>query len=316
MNKEPIFLVYRTTNIINGKTYVGYHKTYNIDDGYLGSGTLIKKAIEKYGPENFSREILKKFSSSAEAEEYEATIVNKEFVLRDDTYNLSLGGNVRSMPGKNNPFFGKTHSDETRRLLSVKRTGVKGKNSNKIIHSDGRIFHNVDDVLNKIPELNGPNKYASRMNVLIECGTNSGCLSFVDELPQKNAEEFVIKKLEREETKDLRREEQYRNLSKSLKGKKKSPEAGIKISKALTEKKKTTDHINKINLNPDKIRKTAEAHRGMKRSDESKRRMSLAKAGKTAKNKGKKFFTNPNNKSERGYFLEHEIPEGWVNRVL
>ena len=49
--------VYETTNNINGKRYVGL-STKSTTDGYLGSGTLIKAAIEKYGRENFSREIL------------------------------------------------------------------------------------------------------------------------------------------------------------------------------------------------------------------------------------------------------------------
>lgn len=48
-------LVYMTTNLVNGKMYVGVHSTENLEDGYLGSGNLIKKAVKKYGRENFDR---------------------------------------------------------------------------------------------------------------------------------------------------------------------------------------------------------------------------------------------------------------------
>lgn len=44
-----MWLIYKTTNTVNGKIYVGQHKTKRIEDGYLGSGKNIQKAIEKYG---------------------------------------------------------------------------------------------------------------------------------------------------------------------------------------------------------------------------------------------------------------------------
>jgi group I intron endonuclease len=50
-------IVYLTTNIINGKKYIGSHYT-SLNDGYFGSGVYIKKALKKYGSENFTREIL------------------------------------------------------------------------------------------------------------------------------------------------------------------------------------------------------------------------------------------------------------------
>lgn len=86
------YLVYKTTNLVNGKIYIGKHETDNLDDGYLGSGKLLKRAIEKYGEENFQREILFECSSKAEMDAREAELVNEDFLKRDDVYNLKQGG--------------------------------------------------------------------------------------------------------------------------------------------------------------------------------------------------------------------------------
>lgn len=51
------YYIYMTTNLINGKKYIGQHKG-KVNDSYLGSGTTITKAIQKYGKENFKKDIL------------------------------------------------------------------------------------------------------------------------------------------------------------------------------------------------------------------------------------------------------------------
>ena len=51
------YYIYLTTNLINGKKYIGKHYG-EINDSYLGSGILIKKAIKKYGSNNFTKKIL------------------------------------------------------------------------------------------------------------------------------------------------------------------------------------------------------------------------------------------------------------------
>lgn len=86
------FAVYKITNLLNGKPYIGAHKTDNLDDAYTGSGNAINAAIKKYGIENFKKEIL--FLCNSEEEMYlkEAEIVDAAFVRTDKTYNETLGG--------------------------------------------------------------------------------------------------------------------------------------------------------------------------------------------------------------------------------
>lgn len=90
---KKYYLVYKTTNLVNGKIYIGKHETDNLDDGYLGSGNLLRRAIKKYGEENFKREILFECSTKEEMNAKEAELVNEGFLKRDDVYNIKLGGN-------------------------------------------------------------------------------------------------------------------------------------------------------------------------------------------------------------------------------
>lgn len=85
------FLIYRTTNLINGKYYVGKHKTKNIDDGYLGSGLNIQRAIKKYGIENFKREILC-FCENEELLNLKEKELIEEILKDPNCYNIMYGG--------------------------------------------------------------------------------------------------------------------------------------------------------------------------------------------------------------------------------
>lgn len=86
------YYLYQIRNVVNNKIYVGVHKTSNLQDGYMGSGKVIKRAIKKYGVENFEKIILYFFDSYDDALTKEKEIVTDEFLLREDVYNLRRGG--------------------------------------------------------------------------------------------------------------------------------------------------------------------------------------------------------------------------------
>ena len=90
INTHMPHYIYRTTNLVNHKIYIGV--TNKNKGGYLGSGTHLKKAIERYGRENFKREILEQFDTEAEAFQREAESVDNEFVKDPMNYNIKTGG--------------------------------------------------------------------------------------------------------------------------------------------------------------------------------------------------------------------------------
>ena len=86
-----MFIVYKTTNLVNQKIYVGQHNT-SADDGYLGSGLLLERAIEKYGVENFKRSTIE-FCTSSNIDERETYWI-EELDARNSQigYNIAQGG--------------------------------------------------------------------------------------------------------------------------------------------------------------------------------------------------------------------------------
>jgi len=101
-------IIYRTTNLVNSKYYVGKHTLGGArSDEYLGSGVALKAAIKKYGRDNFVRETLFEFSSFEDCMTKEQKVVNSTLVNDPECYNISTGG-----------MGGRTQNASTRKLIS------------------------------------------------------------------------------------------------------------------------------------------------------------------------------------------------------
>lgn len=129
------YTIYQITNILDGKIYIGKHQTNDLNDGYMGSGKLLRRAQLKHGIENFKKEILFQFDDEADMNAKEAEIVTEEFCLRADTYNLCSGGHggfsylnriktdkERSDQGKKS---GKIHAEKLKTDLQYRSTHIR-----------------------------------------------------------------------------------------------------------------------------------------------------------------------------------------------
>lgn len=158
------FTVYKTTNLINGKFYIGVHKTDNLEDRYLGSGKMLLRSILKHGVQNFKKEILYIFDNSSDMFLKEKEIITEDFCKNPITYNIKLGGQggwdhidnkgkvyskesrkKMSISGKRkiadkNPFYGKRHSDETKQLIG--KSSKERAKTNYIINIEKGVHPN------------------------------------------------------------------------------------------------------------------------------------------------------------------------------
>jgi len=177
------YTIYKVTNKINGKIYIGSHKTKNLDDGYMGSGKYLKRAMKKYGIENFEKQILFVYDNPEAMFKKEKELVNEDFLAIENTYNLKVGGSggwdyinqndlsgggwrkssseEKSKSGRiggiatfnkkvgffsaesknkakktllekypNGTFYGKTHSEETKKIISQQNSIMQSGEKN------------------------------------------------------------------------------------------------------------------------------------------------------------------------------------------
>jgi hypothetical protein len=223
--------VYKITNMINSKIYIGVHRTDNIDDGYMGSGSVLRRAIKKYGIHNFNKKILYQCDSYKEALEIEESIVTLEFIECDNNYNIKVGGMGHCV-------FSQKHKD----LISEKMKNLWSTDSHK--QKMRKVYDN--------------------------------------------------------------------------------PERSIKISKSRKKWRENNpklhkEYMDRINKNPEKIIKTANTHRGMKRTEQTRKNISdaILKSNDDSKIKKKRsgegliYIHNPDSGERKRFKKGEPIPKGW-----
>lgn len=86
--------IYKTTCSITNKYYIGMHSTNDLNDGYQGSGIILRRSIKKYGKDNHTTEVLEFLDSRNELKRREAEIINEDLLNDELCLNVYLGGGI------------------------------------------------------------------------------------------------------------------------------------------------------------------------------------------------------------------------------
>lgn len=199
-------VIYKTTNLINNKIYIGKNKGNN--NWYLGSGKLLIYAIKKYGKENFKKEIIEICTSLEHMIEREIFWIEKLNARdRNIGYNIQIGGDG----GDNYQYM------SPEKLLKVKRKisdGVKLSiaNGKKCVGFNTQSAKAAAKKLYEINKKDGFKSFTEKQNkTKIINGTHPGNL----EMKNKNSE--GVKKFW-EDNPEIKKE-MAKKISEKFKGK-------------------------------------------------------------------------------------------------
>lgn len=231
-------IVYMTTNIVNNKIYVGKHTTFNINDGYLGSGKLLKRAIKKYGKQNFISITLHVCVRQIDAYIIEKQIVNEFFIKRQDNYNLTKGGGALNDYTATSPLKGRKYTEEQ-----------KAKYKGRIISEYQRECCRKpcpEERKKKISESNKGKKLSPEH--IAKMSKSLTGRTIPQETRNKMSKSRIGKKLSEETLSKLRGRKLSEETLSKLKGRKLSPEhieklKGRIVSKETIEKQKITKQL-------------------------------------------------------------------------
>lgn len=152
--------IYKITNQINGKIYVGQHATNNLKYYYKGSGVRLKEAKKKYGSENFKLEILEWYEGNSKQE---FNSLERKWIIDLKSDDPSIGYNLTRNCGGgyiSDAWYasriGRKHTEEEKRKISESNKGKKITEKQRKINSErhkGRIKSN--ETIRKMKESKG-----------------------------------------------------------------------------------------------------------------------------------------------------------------
>lgn len=140
--------IYKTTNCVNNKVYIGKKQSSKYIPTYLGSGKVIKQAIKKYGRENFANEIIDRANSLEELnlkEKYYVTLYKE--ALGRDCYNIAGGGDggntIKYLPKEMKQDFvlKMTEINKARRSTSEFKEKIGSATKNRYLNPEERKRH-------------------------------------------------------------------------------------------------------------------------------------------------------------------------------
>lgn len=164
--EKPYGFIYITTNMVNGKRYIGKRKFSDGWEKYLGSGKRLKEAIKIYGKDNFSRVIVCFGYTDEELCRLEMEYIR--FLNADKSrsyYNIHEGGVMKGKPGKESYWYGKKIPREM-----IERANKKRIKTVYQFDLDGNFIKSYESVV-KAAEENGLKK--QNISTSCKCRTRS-----------------------------------------------------------------------------------------------------------------------------------------------
>ena len=140
-----MYYIYRITNKVNGKTYIGQHKYKDLSDNYMGSGKLIRRAQKKYGMESFEKEILySRIQYKKTVDDMERFAIAKERAIGKAEYNIADGGSGpvgvsfsdEHKRRISEALKGRHHTEESKRKMSEAQKGKHISEEQRKNHSE------------------------------------------------------------------------------------------------------------------------------------------------------------------------------------
>lgn len=279
--------IYKTTNKVNGRIYVGQRISSSLKDPYLGSGKVIKKAFKKYGRKNFCKGVLEVCEEHELDEKEIYWIARLKANDRKVGYNIALGGVA--------PMRGQKHSEEAR-----------SKIREALLNRSPDIYKGVSAKLKGHDPWSRGRKHTAEERKKISDG-NMGHEGFWK--GKKLSEETKLK------------------LSEVRMGKKRSPDTIAKTVATRKKKDNychTEETKFKIS---ESLKGNIPWNRGKKVSEEERRRMSERMTGKKMSEETKRKISEAHKKSglkpppsrgRKGYWSGKKMPprsEAWRRKI-